>query len=207
MGVFDVPATRLIQEIALDLESKFNVPKPAFIDFVKTGAQRERAPQQSNWYYVRMASILYRIFKEGPLGVGSLRTYYGGRKSRGVRPHRFRKASGKIIRFCLQELEKLGFIQKDKNKKGRIIAGRGHSYLVKKSVELGKKLKEEEAFLAQKIKGEEARMREAEKAKAKEVELLISEDKTKFKKKPKEERLTRKERKKQMAKAKKEARK
>ncbi len=105
MKLFEVPATELIDKVAIDLEKKFKIEKPAFTAFVKTGSNRERAPQNENWYYVRMASILYRIAKEGNLGVGSLRTYYGGRKNRGVKPHRFRKASGKIIRTALQALE------------------------------------------------------------------------------------------------------
>jgi len=187
MGIFDVPPSRLIQEVALDLEKKFNVKKPAFIDFVKTGTSKERAPTQENWFYLRMASILYRIAKEGPTGVGSLRTYYGNKKARGSRPHRFKKASGKIIRLCMQELEKLGFIQKAK--KGRTIAGKGYSYLVKKSVELAKILKEEEQKLIEKQKEIEARQKELELKKAKEVSAALAEEKVKFKKKqkPKEE--------------------
>jgi len=131
MGVFDVPATDLIEAVATDLQNEFKMEKPAFTDYVKTGCSRERAPQREDWYYVRMASVLYRIYKEGPLGVGSLRTYYGGRKNRGVKPHHFRKASGKVIRQGLQDLEKAGLIKKAE--KGRSISPKGHSYLVKKS--------------------------------------------------------------------------
>jgi len=141
MGVFDVPSNELIKAIAEDLEKKFKVEQPEFTLFVKTGCSRERAPQQSSWYYVRLASLLYRIFKEGPVGVGSLRTYYGGKKNRGVRKHKFKKAGGKIIRAGLQQLEALGFIQKDK--KGRIIAPKGQSYLTKKANELANILRKE----------------------------------------------------------------
>ncbi|MEM0360390.1 MAG: 30S ribosomal protein S19e [Candidatus Diapherotrites archaeon] len=134
MGVFDVPASDLIEEIAVDLREKFGVEKPPFADYVKTGVCKERAPQREDWYYVRVASIFYRIFKEGPLGVGSLRTYYGGRKARGVKPHKFEKASGKIIRKGIQDLEKIGFLKKAP--KGRIVSPKGHSYLVKKAKEV-----------------------------------------------------------------------
>lgn len=133
VSVFDVHAELLIQEIAKELKEKFKAEKPLFADFVKTGASKERAPQDPNWYYVRMASILRRVYVDGPVGVESLRTYYGGRKARGTKPHEFRKASGKIIRKCLQELEKQGFLEKDKNKEGRKITGKGEKYLNEKA--------------------------------------------------------------------------
>lgn len=133
VSVFDVHPELLIQETARDLREKFNIKKPAFADFVKTGANKERAPLDPEWYYVRMASILRRVYVDGPVGVESLRTYYGGRKARGTKPHEFRKASGKIIRLCLQELEKLGFVEKDKNKEGRKITGKGEKYLAEKA--------------------------------------------------------------------------
>ena len=129
MGVFDVPAGDLIEEIAKDLAGEFKLERPAFTEYVKTGSHKERAPQREDWYFVRAASILYRIFKEGALGVGSLRTYYGGKKNRGVKPNRFRKASGKVIRQAMQDLEKAGLIKKAA--KGRAISPKGHSYLVK----------------------------------------------------------------------------
>ena len=138
MSVFDVPPAELISSIAEDLEKKFKVKQPEFTLFVKTGQNRERAPQQRNWYYLRLGSLLYRVFKEGPVGVGSLRTYYGGKKNRGRKRHKFRKASGKIIRHGLQQLEELGFIKKEKS--GRVITPKGQSYLTKKANELKKKL-------------------------------------------------------------------
>lgn len=133
VSVYDVHPELLIQETAKDLKEKFKVAKPAFADFVKTGVNKERAPASPDWYYVRMASILRRVYVDGPVGVESLRTYYGGRKARGSKPHEFRKASGKIIRLCLQELEKLGFLEKDKNKDGRKITGKGEKFLNEKS--------------------------------------------------------------------------
>jgi small subunit ribosomal protein S19e len=134
--VFDVPARELINEIALDL--KKSIPEPEFVRFVKTGVNRERAPQQRDWYYIRMASILRRIFVNGPVGTQRLRTYYGGKKNRGVRPHKFYKGSGKIIRSCLQALEKQGLIKKDK--KGRVITPKGQSFLSKKANIVAKRL-------------------------------------------------------------------
>jgi len=161
MGVFDVPATDLIEEIAKDLEKKFGIEKPAFTEYVKTGAHKERAPQREDWYFVRLASILYRVFKEGPVWVGSLRTYYGGKKNRGVKPHKFRKASGKIIRQGLQDLEKAGLIKKAG--KGRVVSPKGHSFLVRKAKALKSTLAEKRATTARK-KAEASKKLERERA-------------------------------------------
>jgi small subunit ribosomal protein S19e len=135
VGIFEVPATELIKLIASDFENR--IQKPEFTQWVKTGANRERAPYNQNWWFVRTASILYRIFADGPVGTERLRTYYGGKKNRGVKPEKFRKASGKIIRTCLQALEKEGLVKKAK--KGRIITPKGQKYLNQKSKEIAVK--------------------------------------------------------------------
>src|SRR3989338_965881 len=95
--LFDVPTELLITHLASDLKENQKVPQPAFVPYVKTGAHRERSPQNPDWYYIRMASILRRVYVDGPVGTESLRTYYGGRKARGSKPHEFRKASGTKI--------------------------------------------------------------------------------------------------------------
>ena len=132
VGIYDVPAAELIKEVAKDLKQKIKAPE--WSRFVKTGSHVERAPTNPDWFYVRNASILYRIYHEGPLGTGSLRTYYGGRKNRGRAPERKRRAGGKVIRVCLQMLEKDGLIKKDK--KGRAITGKGVKYLNAKAKEV-----------------------------------------------------------------------
>ncbi len=129
MGIYDVPAAMLIEEVAKDLKAK--VKKPAFADYVKTGSHKERAPSNPDWYFYRMASVLYRAYKEGNTGTGSLRTYYGGRKNRGVKPEQKRKASGKVIRSCLQMLEKEGLLKKGKF--GRKVSPKGEKYLFEKA--------------------------------------------------------------------------
>ena len=186
MGVFDVPATDLIEEIAKDLEQKFKLEKPAFTEFVKTGMQAERAPQREDWYYVRCASILYRIYKEGALGVGSLRTYYGGKKNRGVKPHRFRKASGKVIRKAMQDLEGLELIKKAG--KGRVISAKGQSYLVKKSVEVSSVVKERKTVFIKKKAEDKAKQDQTRAETLKKKEVLSQKQQQKGKRKQKEEK-------------------
>lgn len=132
-GIFDVPAGDLIEEVARELEKNPQAHQPAFAAFVKTGAHRERAPDQHNWWYMRLASILYRAYKTGSVGTERLRTYYGGRQARGVKPHHFKKSGGKIIRLGLQTLEKIGFVKKAK--KGRVITPAGEKFLTQKAKE------------------------------------------------------------------------
>jgi small subunit ribosomal protein S19e len=98
---------------------------------MKTGTHRQFPPQQDDWWYIRVASILRRIYLDGPVGVQRLRTYYGGRKDRGHKPEKFRKAGGSIIRKCLQQLEAAGLIEKNKDskRKGRVISEKGKKFL------------------------------------------------------------------------------
>lgn len=137
MAVIDVKPDSLIKELAKDLKQKFQ--QPAWTQWVKTGSHVERAPQNNDWWFERTASILYRVYRDGPVGTQSLRTYYGGRKNRGVKPQKKVKSSGKIIRTCLQTLEKENLIKKAKT--GRIVTGKGESYLQK----IAKTVKHEEA--------------------------------------------------------------
>ncbi|MBU0636424.1 30S ribosomal protein S19e [Candidatus Micrarchaeota archaeon] len=132
-NIFDVPAGDLIEEIAKEFEKNSEIKEPSFVNWVKSGSHRERAPHRKEWWYLRLASILYQTYKSGLVGTGRLRTYYGGRKARGVRKHRFRKSGGKIIRLSLQTLEQQGFIKKAK--KGRTITAKGEKFLALKAKE------------------------------------------------------------------------
>ena len=65
----------------------------------------------------------------GPIGVQRLRTAYGGRKNRGFKPEKFRRAGGKVIRTILKDLDQLGFTEKVSG--GRKVTAKGQSYLDK----------------------------------------------------------------------------
>lgn len=139
-SVRDVPANKFIELVAKDLKENQKVKMPEFAKFVKTGPNRERAPQNSDWWYVRMASIFRKIYITGKVNVKSLRSYYGGKKNRGVRPEKFFKSGGKIIRVCLQDLEKLGFV-KIADDGGRVLTKEGQSYLDKQATQILKENK------------------------------------------------------------------
>lgn len=124
--VYDVDANALIDAAAQELKTK--VKAPEWSAFVKTGIAKERPPENADWWYVREASILRKIYTKGPMGVSRLRNEYRSKKNRGVRPEQSFRASGKITRLAVQQLEELGFITKaDKN--GREIAGPGMKFL------------------------------------------------------------------------------
>ena len=122
-----------------ELKKIKEIKPPEWSRFAKTGVHKKFPPQQDDWWYIRSASILRRIYLDGPVGVARLRTYYGGRKERGHKPERFRKASGNVIRKILQQLESAGLIEKNKEgKRGRVISEEGRKFLRKISSEVKK---------------------------------------------------------------------
>ena len=142
-NVKDVKAHPFILEVAKDLKDNLGVKMPEFAVFVKTGSHVERSPDNPDWWFIRMASILRKVYISGNVDVNSLRSYYGGKKNRGVRPSRFRRAGGKIIRVCLQDLGKLGFVKIDEEKSGRVITPKGQGYLDKIATSLDISTKKE----------------------------------------------------------------
>ena len=126
--VYEIHHTILNAKVTEDLKGK--IQKPEWVDSVKTGPDRERVPDNPDWYYNRAASVLVKIYVHGPIGVQKLRVVYGSKKDRGRRPEKFRKSGGKIIRSILQEFDKLGFTEKFE-KNGRKITAKGQSYLDK----------------------------------------------------------------------------
>jgi small subunit ribosomal protein S19e len=79
------------------------------------------------------------VYLNGPIGTEKLRIEYGGRKRRGVKPNKFQKGSGAIVRTALQQLERAGFVKKE-GTKGRDMTDIGRSYMDKLSSALKKEL-------------------------------------------------------------------
>jgi small subunit ribosomal protein S19e len=124
--VYDVDANALIDAAAEELKTK--VKAPEWSEFVKTGTAKERPPENPDWWYVRAASILRKIYVKGPIGISRLRNEYRSKKNRGVKPEQSRPASGKITRLAVQQLEELKFVRKTKGG-GREIAPAGMKFL------------------------------------------------------------------------------
>ena len=113
---------------ALKAKEEFKVPEWAC--FVKSGASKERVPEDEDFWYKRAASILRQLYIHEIVGVNRLKTRYGGKKDRGARKSKFKKASGKMIRTILQQAEKAGFAEQAKEKRsGRRLTDYGKKFL------------------------------------------------------------------------------
>jgi small subunit ribosomal protein S19e len=172
-SIYDVDQSELVDKAAEELKKINEIKPPEWAIFVKTGVHKEGPPVNEDWWYTRVASVLRLVYKLGPIGVSKLRVKYGGKKNRGVKPERFYKGSGNIIRKILQQLEKIGFIkQEEKGKhKGRVITPKGKSFLDKLATQL--------------IKGVKTEKKEAKKEEKVELtaEELVKETKKEFEKK------------------------
>ncbi len=146
---YDVPADMLIKGIANELKKEADIKPPVWSTYAKTGVHKESAPIDDDWWYIRVASVLRKIYFNGPIGVSRLRVKYGGRQRRGVRREHFARGSGAILRTTLQQLEKAGYVQKREKtgSKGRVTVGRvistkGHSFVDKISTQIARDIPE-----------------------------------------------------------------
>ncbi|KXA89443.1 30S ribosomal protein S19 [candidate division MSBL1 archaeon SCGC-AAA259B11] len=130
MSIKNVRPEKLTEELSEELKKLGAIKPPEWSHFVKTGPHKERPPDQPDWWFLRSASILRKVYEKGPIGVSRLRSLYGGRAARGSSPERFRQGSGKIVRTMLQQLEEAGLVKKIKGE-GRKIAPQGKSLLDK----------------------------------------------------------------------------
>jgi small subunit ribosomal protein S19e len=129
--IYDINPSELIVKASKELKKLDKVSMPSWASVVKTGPAQERQPVDPDWWYMRAASVLRKVYVKGPIGVSKLRVYYGKKKNRGVKPERFYKSSGKIIRVVLQQLEAEGLIRHTEKgvHKGRVVTGKGMSFL------------------------------------------------------------------------------
>ncbi len=128
---YDVDQIKLVEGIAKELEENKLTPAPEWAMFVKTGSAKDRVPSQYNWWYLRAASIIRRMYiTRKPLGVNRLRKVYGDKEKNRYSGKHFKPASGAVIRHVLQELEKAELIKKVKvdNHLGRVLTPKGISF-------------------------------------------------------------------------------
>ncbi len=125
--VYDVPPNTLVDAVAGELKINEKIEQPEWAAYVKTGVYKEMPPLNPEWWYVRCASLLRRLYVDGPVGVSRLRTYYGGKYRRTTAGSHFAKGSGSVIRTALQQLEAAGYVKKVRN--GRQITPVGQSFM------------------------------------------------------------------------------
>lgn len=125
-----VPSKLLIDLISEELKSNEKIfQPPKWADSIKLGVTRENAPEQrKDWWFVRVASILRKVYLHGPIGVIHVKKTYGGRKNRGCKPERTDGGSGAIIRHAFHQLEKAGYLTLVAGE-GRVISPEGRSFV------------------------------------------------------------------------------
>lgn len=100
---------------------------PDWARFVKTGPSRQRPPQQEDWWWIRGASLLRKVYLQRR-GVSRLRKEYSARHNNGHQPEHRANSGGKIIRVLLKQLETEGLVKIEKGK-GRVITPQGQKFL------------------------------------------------------------------------------
>ena len=122
---YDIPAPILIKKLAKYLKDNIDeIVPPPWAPLVKTGSHTQRPPQNPDWWFTRCASLLRKIYLKGPIGISRLRSEYGGRVDRGVRPEHARKGGGTTVRKPIQQLEAAALVKPSGNK-GRVVTREG----------------------------------------------------------------------------------
>jgi len=110
-GVRDVAADKFIVAYSSHLKRSGKLEVPTWVDIVKTGAYKELAPYDPDWFYVRAAAVARHIYLRKQVGIGALSKLHGGRNRRGNRPSHHADASSSVQRKVCQALEKIGVLE------------------------------------------------------------------------------------------------
>jgi len=135
----DVPPSVLLPQLATELRNRQAVVPPPWATFVKTGVHKQRAPVQTDWWYLRSASVLRKIYLQGYVGIARLSAEYGGKRDRGSAPYHAHSGSRAILREIVHQLEKAGLVQPYKTR-GRRLSAAGEKLLTTVSTDVLKKL-------------------------------------------------------------------
>ena len=137
IGVYDVYPNDLIVAVAEKLKKIPGVTPPDASQFWKTASFKEKAPiDQENFWYIRCASLLRKLFVNQVIGINKLRKEYGGRDKNHVHKKHKKPGSGAIIRRCLQQLQGVNLVKT--TEKGRSLTPAGVSLLDKTALEIYK---------------------------------------------------------------------
>jgi len=131
-SVYKLKADEFNTKLAEALKQIPEFKQPEWSFFVKSGSSKQRPPQETDFWFKRAASILRQAYIKKIIGVNRLRTRYGSKKNRGMKPEKFKKAGGKIIRVILQQTEAAGLLEKYNEpgkKAGRKLTDKGKELL------------------------------------------------------------------------------
>ena len=135
-SIYELNAQEYNLKLAEALKQFPEFEEPEWANYVKSGPAKERPIEDPDFWHKRAASVLRNIYKKGSVGVNRLRTKYGSKKNRGMKPERFKRGSGKIIRVILQQADAAGLTEIQKpikgvrsKKPGRILTAKGKTFL------------------------------------------------------------------------------
>lgn len=129
--------TKFIEKLSVSLKEEKNIQAPPETEYIKTGHGKELAPTNPNWYYVRVASVLRKLYMEqltnpekATYGFGTLwfARVYGGAKNNGHKPSHTVTGSKSLVRRILQTLEAAKLVSQVP-KGGRKLTSMGMTYL------------------------------------------------------------------------------
>eukprot|EP00768_Dysnectes_brevis_P000457 gnl/Dysnectes_brevis/109_a130_11433.p1 GENE.gnl/Dysnectes_brevis/109_a130_11433~~gnl/Dysnectes_brevis/109_a130_11433.p1 ORF type:complete len:144 (+),score=31.29 gnl/Dysnectes_brevis/109_a130_11433:33-464(+) len=121
----DVPAELFVDAFAAQLKSEGAFKQPAYTEYAKTGACRDRVPESDDWYFVRAAAVLRRLYVRRNVGVGAFTKVFGTAYTTKCAPQHFKRSSSKVIRNILQQYEALGYVTQPRNGSGRVMTRKG----------------------------------------------------------------------------------
>ena len=110
--VLDVPANKLINQVASFFKEKNIIKVPAYAPLVKTSRSNDCEPIDPDYIFYKAAAICRKLYltKSKNLGVGSLRSMFSKKERRGSQPPKTFRAGGKIIRELVIQLKKAGYV-------------------------------------------------------------------------------------------------
>jgi len=135
----DVPAMLLIERLASKLSSVEAIKQPDWAKFAKTGPHREKGPARNDWWTIRAAAVLRKVYLNGPIGVERLSAEYGGRCDHGSAPYHAVRGSRAIARAVVKQLE-AGKLIKIERGRGRSVTSTGQALIDNTSHEVLKEL-------------------------------------------------------------------
>jgi len=183
--IYNCDQSELVELASKELKKVESIKQPDWAIFVKTGMSKERPPENKYWWQIRAASVLRQIYLKGPVGVSKLRTRYGGRKNRGVRPSKFYKGSGNLLRKILQQLEAAGFVKKEEKAvhRGRVITAEGKKLLdsiaVQISIDITKKVVKKPEAKKEQTKESKSPEKKSKEKDVKSIEKNVPKEKSK----------------------------
>lgn len=149
---YDVPPGLLIERIKERLQQEGKVKPPEWGAYARTGVHTEKAPNQPDWWYRRVAAVLRKVYVKGPIGTERLAAEFGGRRDGGSAPYHPRQGSRSVAREAMQQLESCGYLSKIE-KRGRIVTAQGRKLLDKLATDILKELAKDNPELAKYMGG------------------------------------------------------